>query len=123
MAVQSTSRRRRSSGNSRAPPGRGRLGAAGRHADEPCRRTGLLRAKVPAIDGELPGIKMDPRRRDYRGIHVRRPPRGAVMLDRRQFLGVMLMSRVVLAQGGGAIALPPPQTTGTVSLLQALRAR
>ena len=45
------------------------------------------------------------------------------MLDRRQFLGVMLMSRVVLAQGGGAIALPPPQTTGTVSLLQALRAR
>ncbi len=45
------------------------------------------------------------------------------MLDRRQFLGVMLMSRVVLAQGGGAIVLPPPQTTGTVSLLQALRAR
>lgn len=45
------------------------------------------------------------------------------MLNRRQFLGVMLMSKAVLAQSGGAIALPPPQTTGTVSLLQALRSR
>jgi len=45
------------------------------------------------------------------------------MLDRRQFLGIMLMSKAALAHGGGAIALPPPQTTGTVSLLQALRSR
>jgi len=45
------------------------------------------------------------------------------MLNRRKFLGVMLMSKAVLAQGGGAIALPPPQTNGTVSLLQALRSR
>ncbi len=45
------------------------------------------------------------------------------MLNRRQFLGVMLMSKAILAQGGGAIALPPPQTTGTVSLMQALRSR
>jgi len=45
------------------------------------------------------------------------------MLDRRQFLGVMLMSKAILARGGDAIVLPPPQTTGTVSLLQALRSR
>jgi len=45
------------------------------------------------------------------------------MVDRRQFLGIMLMSKTVLAQGGGAIALPPPQTAGTVSLMQALRSR
>jgi SagB-type dehydrogenase family enzyme len=35
----------------------------------------------------------------------------------------MLVSKAVLAQGGGAIALPPPQATSTVSLLQALRSR
>ena len=45
------------------------------------------------------------------------------MLNRRQFLGVMLMSRAVLADGESAIALTPPQTTGTVSLMQALRSR
>jgi SagB-type dehydrogenase family enzyme len=45
------------------------------------------------------------------------------MLNRRQFLGAMLMSKAVVARGGGAIALPPPQTAGTVSLLQALRSR
>ena len=45
------------------------------------------------------------------------------MLDRRQFLGIMLMSKSVLAQNGSAIALPPPQTAGTVSLMQALRSR
>ena len=45
------------------------------------------------------------------------------MVDRRQFLGVMLMSKAVLAQGGATLALPPPQTAGTVSLLQALRSR
>ena len=33
------------------------------------------------------------------------------------------MSKVALAQGASTLALPPPQTTGTVSLLQALRAR
>lgn len=33
------------------------------------------------------------------------------------------MSKTVLAQAGGSITLPPPQTTGTVSLLQALRSR
>ena len=45
------------------------------------------------------------------------------MLNRRQFLGIMLMSKVVVAQGGGAIALPPPQSTNNVPLLQALRSR
>jgi SagB-type dehydrogenase family enzyme len=35
----------------------------------------------------------------------------------------MLMSKSILAQGGGAITLPPPQTTGTLSLMQALRLR
>ncbi len=45
------------------------------------------------------------------------------MIDRRQFLGILLMSKAVLAQGGSAIALPPPQTTGTVPLMQALRSR
>jgi SagB-type dehydrogenase family enzyme len=46
-----------------------------------------------------------------------------MMVSGRQFLGVMLVSKAVLAQGGGAIVLPPPQATGTVSLLQALRSR
>jgi SagB-type dehydrogenase family enzyme len=45
------------------------------------------------------------------------------MINRRRFLGVMLMSKAVVAQGGSAVALPPPQTTGTVSLMQALRSR
>lgn len=45
------------------------------------------------------------------------------MLDRRQFLGVMLMSKAVLAKGESAIALPPPDGAGTVPLLQALRLR
>jgi len=49
--------------------------------------------------------------------------RSEPMLNRRQFLGIMLMSKVVVAQGGGAIALPPPQTTNNVPLLQALRSR
>ncbi len=44
-------------------------------------------------------------------------------LNRRQFLGVVIMSNAIPAQGGGAIALPPPQTTGTVPLMQALRTR
>jgi SagB-type dehydrogenase family enzyme len=59
----------------------------------------------------------------YGLIEARRLPHGAVMLNRRQFLGVMLMSKAVLAQGGGVIALPPPQTTGTTPLMQALRSR
>jgi len=46
-----------------------------------------------------------------------------MMANRRQFLGMLLMSKVALAQGASTLALPPPQTTGTVSLLQALRAR
>jgi SagB-type dehydrogenase family enzyme len=46
-----------------------------------------------------------------------------MMLSRRRFLGVMFVSKAVLAQSGGAIALPPPQAAGTVSLLQALRSR
>ncbi|MBK7593201.1 MAG: SagB/ThcOx family dehydrogenase [Betaproteobacteria bacterium] len=33
------------------------------------------------------------------------------------------MSKTVLAQDPGSITLPPPQTTGSVSLLQALRSR
>lgn len=45
------------------------------------------------------------------------------MFNRRQFLGVMLMSNAILAQGGGAITLPPPRTIGTVSLMEALRSR
>lgn len=44
-------------------------------------------------------------------------------LDRRRFLGVMLVSNAVLARGGSAIALPPPQTAGAVPLIQALRSR
>jgi SagB-type dehydrogenase family enzyme len=45
------------------------------------------------------------------------------MPSRREFLGIMLMSKAAHAQGGSTIALPPPQATGTVSLLQALRSR
>ena len=45
------------------------------------------------------------------------------MLNRRQFLGVMLMPNAILAQGEGVVALPPPKTTGTVSLMQALHWR
>jgi SagB-type dehydrogenase family enzyme len=46
-----------------------------------------------------------------------------MMLSRRRFLGVMLVSKAVLAQGGGAITLPPPQATGPVSVMEALRSR
>jgi nitroreductase len=45
------------------------------------------------------------------------------MLNRRQFLGVMLMSKTVLGGGESAIALPPPQMSDTVPLMQALRTR
>jgi len=46
------------------------------------------------------------------------------MIDRRQFLGVMLMSRAALAQGATEIALPSPQTaTTTVALIDALSRR
>ena len=45
------------------------------------------------------------------------------MLNRRQFLAVMLMPKAILVQGEGVVTLPPPQTTGTVSLMQALHRR
>jgi len=45
------------------------------------------------------------------------------MLCRRQFLGIVLMSKALLAQGGSAVALPPPQTTGAATLMDALRSR
>jgi SagB-type dehydrogenase family enzyme len=46
------------------------------------------------------------------------------MVDRRQFLGVMLMSRAALAQGTTEIALPPPQTAATTAtLIEALSRR
>jgi SagB-type dehydrogenase family enzyme len=45
------------------------------------------------------------------------------VLNRRQFLGVMLMSKTAFAGGESAIALPPPQTSDTVPLMQALRTR
>jgi SagB-type dehydrogenase family enzyme len=46
------------------------------------------------------------------------------MIGRRQFLGVMLMSRVALAQGAAEVALPPPQTaTTTATLIEALARR
>ena len=45
------------------------------------------------------------------------------MLDRRQFLGIMLMSTSALAQAERSLTLPPPQTTGTATLMEALRAR
>jgi nitroreductase len=45
------------------------------------------------------------------------------MLDILQFVGIMIMSNAVLPQTGSTIALPPPQTTGTVPLTQALRSR
>jgi hypothetical protein len=59
----------------------------------------------------------------YRSIQVRVQPQGAMMFNRRQLLGIMIMSNAVLAQGDSANALPPPQTTGTVPLMQALRSR
>jgi SagB-type dehydrogenase family enzyme len=71
----------------------------------------------------LPGINTDVQRLVYRLTHVRRPSHRWMMLNRRQFLGVMLMSKAALVHGEGTIALPPPQATGTVSLLQALRSR
>jgi SagB-type dehydrogenase family enzyme len=46
------------------------------------------------------------------------------MIDRRQFLGVMLMSSVGHAQGATDIALPPPQNAAaTVTLIDALSKR
>lgn len=45
------------------------------------------------------------------------------MLDRRQFLGVMLMSTSAFAQAERSLALPSPRTTGTATLMQALRLR
>jgi SagB-type dehydrogenase family enzyme len=45
------------------------------------------------------------------------------MPDRRQFLGMLLMSKVAFAEGARTVALPPPQTTGAMSLVQALRVR
>jgi SagB-type dehydrogenase family enzyme len=46
------------------------------------------------------------------------------MIDRRQFLGVMLMSRAALAQGATEITLPPPQTgTTTATLIDAISRR
>jgi SagB-type dehydrogenase family enzyme len=46
------------------------------------------------------------------------------MIDRRQFLGVMLMSRAALAQGAAEVALPPRQTaTTTATLIEALSRR
>ncbi|MBF8253669.1 MAG: nitroreductase [Deltaproteobacteria bacterium] len=44
-------------------------------------------------------------------------------LDRRQFLGVLLMSTTALAQESRVIQLPQPQTTGGGELLQALKSR
>jgi SagB-type dehydrogenase family enzyme len=46
------------------------------------------------------------------------------MIDRRQFLGVMLMSRAALAEGATEVALPPPQTASTIAtLIEALSRR
>jgi SagB-type dehydrogenase family enzyme len=45
------------------------------------------------------------------------------MLDRRQFLGVMFMSTTAFAQAERSITLPPPQTTGATTLMQALGSR
>ncbi|HEY7744345.1 MAG TPA: nitroreductase family protein [Burkholderiales bacterium] len=45
------------------------------------------------------------------------------MLNRRQFLGVMLMSTTAIAQEVHVIKLPPPQTTAGVDLIQALKMR
>jgi SagB-type dehydrogenase family enzyme len=46
------------------------------------------------------------------------------MIDRRQFLGVMLMSRAALAEGATEVALPPPQTAiTTATLIEALSRR
>jgi hypothetical protein len=45
------------------------------------------------------------------------------VLDRRQFLGVMLMSTTTLAQESRVIKLPQPQTTGVGELMQALKSR
>jgi nitroreductase len=46
------------------------------------------------------------------------------MLDRRQFLGVLLMSTTTtLAQESRVIKLPPPQPSGSGDLLQALGSR
>lgn len=46
------------------------------------------------------------------------------MLDRRQFLGVLIMSAATTpAQESRVIKLPPPQTTGGGELLQALKSR
>jgi nitroreductase len=45
------------------------------------------------------------------------------VIDRRQFLGVLLMSTTTLAEEVRTIRLPPPQSTIGVDVLQALRLR
>jgi nitroreductase len=45
------------------------------------------------------------------------------MLDRRRFLGMLLMSTAALAQENRSIALPPPRTEGGATLMQALKLR
>jgi len=50
-------------------------------------------------------------------------PQHRPVLDRRQFLGVLLMSTTALAQENRVIKLPQPQTTGGGELLQALKSR
>jgi SagB-type dehydrogenase family enzyme len=45
------------------------------------------------------------------------------MPDRRQFLGMMLMPSLALAQGDAALELPPPQMSRTTLLIDALKAR
>jgi nitroreductase len=45
------------------------------------------------------------------------------VLDRRQFLGVLLMSTTASAQENRVIQLPQPRTTGGGELLQALKSR
>jgi SagB-type dehydrogenase family enzyme len=45
------------------------------------------------------------------------------MPDRRQFLGMMLMPTLAIAQDNAALKLPPPQTPRHTSLIDALKAR
>ncbi len=45
------------------------------------------------------------------------------MLNRRQFLGVLLVSKSALALAQGDVSLPPPQVTGSATLMDALRKR
>jgi SagB-type dehydrogenase family enzyme len=45
------------------------------------------------------------------------------MIDRRRFLGMLLMSTSAFGAGGRTIALPPPDTSTSATLMGALRAR